>query len=121
MPLQVKCKQCGFIIEERNSNNFDKFDPYSLPKTCPNCGRKLTNIRNMEIQIIPLKMPMRFNKRKYRKVYRYVLRNNMPRTLFCEFCGRKIEVGERVVSVRGYGGKRRHYHEKCYDNLFSRF
>ena len=122
MPLQVRCKRCGFVIEERTINDFDKFDPYNLPKTCPNCGRKL-DIKNMEVKIIPL-LPLSYKnmkKREYRKVFRYVLSPNLPRSLYCEACGKRIKAGEKVVSVRRYGGKRKHYHEKCYNNLFSRF
>lgn len=33
----------------------------------------------------------------------------------CYYCDKKIKVGDRVVAKSGYKGKRKYFHEDCYN------
>jgi len=125
MPLQVKCRKCGCIIEERSVSNFDYFDPYNLPRKCPNCGRTLNHIQNAEIDVFPFDKTLKTNsgRKSYGKIHKYVFSAGMNNRIvvFCKQCGKKIKVGDKVVSVRTSRGRRIQYHEECYaKNVASR-
>jgi len=114
MPLQVKCRKCGCIIEERSVSNFDYFDPYNLPRKC-----------NAEIDVFPFDKTLKTNsgRKSYGKIHKYVFSAGMNNRIvvFCKQCGKKIKVGDKVVSVRTSRGRRIQYHEECYaKNVASR-
>lgn len=124
MPLQVTCRKCGYVIEERNENNFDYFDPYNLPKTCPNCGRTLGNIKTAQVKVSPFDTKLKTNseRKAYGKIHRYVFSACMDRRMvvYCQRCGKRIRVGDRVVSVRSTKSRRLRYHEECYEKTARR-
>jgi len=125
MPLQVKCRKCGYIIEERDVSNFDYFDPYNLPRKCPNCGRIFDSIQKTEVNVFPFDKTLKTNnKRKsYGRIHRYIFTASMNSrmTIQChhEDCGKRIKVGDKVVSVRTSRGRRIQYHEECYKKKFA--
>lgn len=125
MPVQVRCKQCGYIIEERGFSNFDYFDPYKLPEKCPNCGRKLDNIMNAHVKVFPINTAKQNSgKKSYGRVHRYVFTAGMNTrmAIWCQYehCKKRIKVGDKVVSVRTSKGKRLQYHEECYEKVMKK-
>jgi hypothetical protein len=121
MPLEVKCKVCNFTICYVSAENFDQFDPYKLPKTCPNCGRKLDSIWNAELKIFPVPCNKQNNVRR-KNVSKFVLTLQRYMKLWalgkakCHLCGQKFSIGETIIAYE-VGRYRRHYHPKCYRKI----
>lgn len=75
MPLKVVCKNCGYILGERNDILWE-YDPVTTIREendgkCPNCGRKLGNERDVNIMPNPdvkTKFPWSEKRRKTPKL-----------------------------------------------------
>lgn len=126
MPLTVKCKVCEHTILFLSAEDFDKFDPFSLPKKCPNCNRKLNNISNMNWEIYkyqPLQNKNNYNYIKYNgKTVEYRLskvsyyRFKTLKKNVCDYCKKELKPGDKVISRR-IGHYRYLYHVQCHEKI----
>jgi hypothetical protein len=121
IPLEVRCKGCSFILFYTvDSKEFEKFDPYKLPRTCPNCGRNLDPIMKAEFEIYPIRNNNSKGRLQKPKIVYYKL---YPQNYFklllrgrnrCYYCGKSFKIGETIVSERNY---RHRFHLECFDKI----
>jgi DNA-directed RNA polymerase subunit RPC12/RpoP len=121
MGIKVTCKICGNVIVEHKASRFEKFDLYALPNKCLKCGHKLEK-ENPEMIIEPVKnIPTKKRRSDYGKMHYYVYRLSpwlVEKDIRCKYCDDGFKLGELVVSVRTHRGRRRHFHNKCYEKYW---
>jgi DNA-directed RNA polymerase subunit M/transcription elongation factor TFIIS len=127
MPLVVKCRNCGNVIMDiRDADSFSNFNFLSLEgQKCNKCGHKF-HIDNVKYDVYPFS-PSNNNKEKEKKkkvkkrVYFYMYTKMIElktkrRPLYCEKCGEKFKVGDKVVSLHN-GKYSRRFHFECYKKI----
>ena len=126
LPLVVKCRNCGnIIVDIRDEDRFSKFDFLSLEgQKCGVCGHEF-HINKAKYDIYPFN-PSNNNEEKEKKkvkkrvhVYIYtkiIELKTKKHPLYCERCGEKFEIGQKVVSLHN-GRYARRFHFDCYKKI----
>jgi DNA-directed RNA polymerase subunit M/transcription elongation factor TFIIS len=126
MPLVIKCRNCGnIIVDIKDVDSFSNFNLLSLEgQKCNKCGHEF-HIDKVKYEIYPFK-PSNNNKEKEKKkvkkrvhVYIYtkiIELKTKKHPLYCERCGEKFEIGQKVVSLHN-GRYARRFHFDCYKKI----
>jgi DNA-directed RNA polymerase subunit M/transcription elongation factor TFIIS len=125
LPLVVKCRKCGnVIVDIRDVDSFSNFNLLSLEgQKCNRCGHEF-HIDNVKYDVYPFK-PSNNEKEEKTKVKRHfhvytytrlIQLKTRKHPLYCEKCGEKFKVGDKVVSLHN-GKYSRRFHFDCYKKI----